>query len=405
VDRLLELLGHHVQFVYTAWDRIVLTGYIDQLQRPENLVRYFRDVQGVSSVTPEALMSRTGPCRAWVTRFCRDQNIPLLPAPKGVRKEEVVAPYYRRLTEDEGVACVLSGLEQGHTFVSYVPRYLPSTQDPNWRLLRACRKRFLHYYFYIFDPVVGPMSLRVATFLPFTIACYLNGHSFLAQELSRQGVAFRKDDNAFLDVDDLAALEAASERLSPRLLEQLCTYWAGQLAPRFSPAERAGLNLNYRYSVTQIELATDILFIRSAQLKALFQRAAEIGVLLGGADRTSHVWPAHHAPLRGRLETVLDRRNEGYPITFLLSDLVREAVRKGQPAPTHRDLPERHSPRGDQSASGEPASAQGTPGRDKPALPGRTGRVAGQHRGRRPHCGPGSAHPHWASANPRDQAA
>jgi hypothetical protein len=180
VDRLSELLGSHVQFTYTAWDRIVLTGYIDQLQRPENLVRYFRDAAGITSITPDVLMSRTGPYRAWVTRFCRDQHIPLLPAPKGIRKEEVVAPHYSRLAAgEEGVACVLTGLEQGRTFVSYTPRYLPSTQDSNWRLLRACRKRFLHYYFYVFDPVLGPMSLRVATFLPFTIACYLNGHSFL----------------------------------------------------------------------------------------------------------------------------------------------------------------------------------------------------------------------------------
>ena len=314
VDRLSELLGRHVQFVYTAWDRIVLTGYIDQLQRPENLVRYFRDALGVTSLTPEVLMSRTGPYRAWVTRFCRDQQIPLLPAPKGVRKEEFVGPHYRRLGGSEGVACVLSGLEQGRTFVSYTPRYLPSTQDPNWRLVRACRKRFLHFYFYVFDPVLGPMSLRVATFLPFTIACYLNGHSFLAQELTRQGVQFRKDDNAFLDVDDLDALQAASERLTPHLIQQRCAYWARQLAPRFSPADCAGLNLGYRFSVTQIELATDILFSRSAQLKALFQRAAEIGVLLGGADRTSHIFGRRITHrYRGRLETVLDRRNEGYP--------------------------------------------------------------------------------------------
>ena len=74
------------------------------------------------------------------------------------------------------------------------------------------------------------------------------------------------------------------------------------------------MNLNYRFSVTQIELATDILFARSAQLKALFQRAAEIGVLLGGADRTSHVFGRRITHrYRGRLETVLDRRNEGYP--------------------------------------------------------------------------------------------
>jgi hypothetical protein len=315
VDRLSELLGSHVQFTYTAWDRIVLTGYIDQLQRPENLVRYFRDTAGITSITPEVLMSRTGPYRAWVTRFCRDQQIPLLPAPKGVRKEEVVAPHYRRLADGaEGVACVLTGLEQGRTFVSYTPRYLPSTQDPNWRLLRACRKRFLHYYFYVFDPVLGPMSLRVATFLPFTIACYLNGHSFLAQELTRDGVAFRKDDNAFLDVADPAKLQAATERLTPQVLEQRCAYWAHQLAPHFSLVEQAGLNLGYRFSITQIELATDVLFKRSAQLKALFQRAAEIGVLLGGADRTSHVFGRRITQrYRGRLETVLDRRNEGYP--------------------------------------------------------------------------------------------
>ncbi|MBV9580076.1 MAG: hypothetical protein JO057_15925 [Chloroflexi bacterium] len=148
MGRLSELLGRHVQFVYTAWDRIVLTGYIDQLQRPENLVRYFRDVLGVASVTPEVLISRTGPYPAWVTRSCGVQKIPLLSAPKGVRKEEFVAPHYRRLAGAEGVACVLSGLEQGRTFVSYTPRYLPSTHDPNWRLLRACRTaRFVVWLF------------------------------------------------------------------------------------------------------------------------------------------------------------------------------------------------------------------------------------------------------------------
>ncbi len=38
MDRLSELLGQAVQFAYTCWDRIVLTGYIERLQRPENLI-------------------------------------------------------------------------------------------------------------------------------------------------------------------------------------------------------------------------------------------------------------------------------------------------------------------------------------------------------------------------------
>ena len=36
MDRLSELLGNAVQFVYTCWDRIVVNGYIERLQRPEN---------------------------------------------------------------------------------------------------------------------------------------------------------------------------------------------------------------------------------------------------------------------------------------------------------------------------------------------------------------------------------
>ena len=58
----------------------------------------------------------------------------------------------------------------------------------------------------------------------------------------------------------------------------------------FHPAERAALPLGYRYSIAQIELATDLIFHRSAPVKALFRRATEIGIHLGGPDRTTHLF-------------------------------------------------------------------------------------------------------------------
>jgi hypothetical protein len=315
VDRLSELLGRHVQLSYTAWDRIVLNGYLDRLQRPENISYFFREVVGVPAVTPEVLMSRTAPYRAWVARYAAEHAIPLVAAPKGQRKEDVVAPYYRRFQATEGVVAILTSTESGRTFVSYTPRYPPSGGDPGYRLLHPARKRFLHYYFYLLDPVLGPMSVRVGTFLPFTLAVFLNGHSFLAQELTRLGVGFRKDDNAFLAVDDLAALAAAAERLTPQLIERRCRYWVRHLAPRFTAEEGAAVDLHYRYSVAQIELATDLIFRRSAPLKALFRRATELGILLGGADRTTHLFGRRiTARYGGKLQTVLDRRNEGQPI-------------------------------------------------------------------------------------------
>jgi len=315
VDRLSELLGHHVQFSYSALDRIVLNGYIERLQRPENIVYFFHEVAGLACIEPAVLASRTERATVSGCGYAMDQDIPLLQAPKGARKEDLVRPYYRRLSEQEGVACILASMEQGRTFVSYTPRFPPRSGDANYRILSSCRKQFLHYYAYVFDPVMGPMSLRLATYLPFNITCYLNGHSFLAQELSRQGVRFRKDDNAFLAVAGLDALKAAAERLTPELLRERCDYWAARLAPSFNEREREAIKPAYRYSIAQIELATDVVFKRSAPLRALFQRAVDIGLLLGGAQRTTHLFGRRITRrYNGKLQTVLDRRDEGHPV-------------------------------------------------------------------------------------------
>jgi hypothetical protein len=319
MDRLSELLGNAVQFVYTCWDRIVLNGYIERLQRPENLIYFFHDVVGIDCIEPAVLEQRTNAYKAWVRRVTDDLSIPVLAAPpappKGVRKEDVVQPFYRRLKGSEGVACVLTSLEQGRTFVSYTPQRTPASGDGNYRLIKACRKRFLHYYWYVLDPIMGPMSIRVASYFPFNVTCYCNGHSFVAQELTRAGVRFRKADNAFLGVADVAALQAAADRLSPAVVQRRCAYWVRRLVPTFNLAERTALQPGHRYSMAQMELATDVIFKRSAPLKALFRRACELGVLVGGAERTTHLFGRRiNRHYQGKLQTVLDQRDAGHPV-------------------------------------------------------------------------------------------
>src|SRR5438552_12235142 len=162
---------------------------------------------------------------------------------------------------------------------------------------------------------MGPMSLRVASYFPFNVTCYFNGHSFVAQELTRAGVRFRKADNAFLAVSDVPALQAAADRLTTAVLQRRCAYWVRRVVPVFSPDEREALRPGYRYSMAQMELATDVVFKRSAPLKALFQRACELGVLVGGANRTTHLFGRHiNRRYQGKLQTVLDQREVGHPV-------------------------------------------------------------------------------------------
>src|SRR5580693_7050720 len=85
------------------------------------------------------------------------------------------------------------------------------------------------------------MVMRVASFFPFQTTYYLDGHSFIEQELNRAQIGFRKNDNAFLAVDDVAALQAAADRLSPEIIRKRLDYWTLILGPIDVAREGHGL--------------------------------------------------------------------------------------------------------------------------------------------------------------------
>ena len=97
MDRLSHLFGQDIQFSYSALDRIVLNGYIERLQRPENLVYFFHQVAGIACIEPAVLSQRTNRYRAWVRSYTTEREIPLLAPPKGEKKEDFVLAHYDRL--------------------------------------------------------------------------------------------------------------------------------------------------------------------------------------------------------------------------------------------------------------------------------------------------------------------
>ncbi len=167
--------------------------------------------------------------------------------------EDRVRPHLRRLEgrNHHGVCFIFTSMEMGSTFRSQMPKF--PTDDPNYRIIRRVPSRFLHYYFYIRDPVIGPLSMCVGTYLPFQTTYYLNGHNFMEIELRQQRVAFRKDDNAFLSTADRKALQAAADKLSASIIEKRLNYWSWLLCPKFSDKDRKAVNRNRKYSINQIE--------------------------------------------------------------------------------------------------------------------------------------------------------
>jgi hypothetical protein len=310
-----QLFGHLLVFVYHCFDRIVIHGYLSGLSRPEQVVYFFRQVLGIPVVSKEALSQRTNDYQNWVVAYARNHKTPIEWAEKGVRKEDYVLPWLRRMVKQNayGVYFIFKSMEQGTTFRISLPKY--PTQDPNHRILAHQRSRFTNYYFYIRDEVLGPIVMRVASFFPFQATYYLNGHSFMEQELNRRNIGFRKNDNAFLAVDDVAALQAAADRLSPQIIRQRLDYWTLILGPKFSKRERQQMNLSRFYAIAQIEYCRNLIFKRHFPIHKIFERSCEIGLWRLTANKISEIFGVRlNKRLRGKLATILDQIEHGHHI-------------------------------------------------------------------------------------------
>jgi hypothetical protein len=310
-----RLFGDLLAFVYHCFDRIVIYGYLSALSRPEQVVHFFRQIVGVPVLDKEILSQRTADYQAWVEAFARNHRLPIEWAEKGVRKEDHVLPWQRRMARADtyGVYFIFKSMEQGPSFRVSVPKY--ATKDPNYRILARQRSRFTHYYFYIRDQLLGPMVMRVASFFPFQTTYYLNGHSFIEQQLKQAQIGFRKTDNAFLAVDDVTALQAAADRLSPQIIRQRLDYWTLILGPKFSAKERKQLNLSRFYAIAQIEYCRNFIFKRNFPIHKLFERSCELGLWRLTGDRIAEIFGTRlNRRMRGKLATVIDRIEHGHHV-------------------------------------------------------------------------------------------
>lgn len=315
METFIKLFGSLLALVYHCFDRIVILGHLPLLTRPENIVHFFRDVHHSGAITKEVLRRRTDEYNRWVDAFARNHNIPTEWAEKGVRKEDYVRPYLQRMQRRNrfGVFFILKSMEVGPSFRSTVPRF--PVADPDYRIIASQRCRYTHYYFYIRDEVLGPMSLCVGSFLPFPITYYLNGHHYMERELLRRNIDFRKNDNAFLAVADSVALQAAADRLSADIIRRRLDYWTLLVGPKFSKADRQAINLKRHYSIQQVEYCRNFIFRRNSPIHKLFERSCDMGLWRLLPDKITQIFGFRiHKRLPGKLQTVLEKVEHGHHV-------------------------------------------------------------------------------------------
>ena len=179
---------------------------------------------------------------------------------KAFRKDKHIKEILKKRGEHPGLVHIFSAME---SCTSYKPWHDKNTCKT---FLKYDAGKCLHYYFYFIDKELGLCYLRVPTWCPFRLQFYCNGHNYLARKLDRCHVSYVMRENAFLAIDNFQKAQELSDKIRVEDFHKALDIFAQRYCPVIK-----NYDLGYRWSIMQVEYATDIIFKKQADLKCLYE--------------------------------------------------------------------------------------------------------------------------------------
>jgi hypothetical protein len=173
-----------------------------------------------------------------------------------------------------------------------------------------------HHYHYFLHERFGLCYVRIQTWFPFTIRIGLNGRLWLARELEKHAVPFRRQRNLITAVDDpLFAQQLLDEQTRadwPQLLQEL----VAPIHPLWNFLHHE-VNTPYYWMTEQSEWATDSVFRSPADLALWYPRWIRHGLeTLHCADVLRYLGKKVPKNCSGEVKIDLRSRPEGTRLKF-----------------------------------------------------------------------------------------
>jgi hypothetical protein len=245
----------------SCYDRIVIHGNIPLLCYDGGMTSYLYQNNIKIFDYPDWANNLREELREHAEHIAKENglDIEFIRKTEAFRKDDRITAIIEKRGNQPGLVHIFSAME---TCTSYKPWHDKKTGKT---FLKTDSGKCLHYYFYFIDPDFGLCYLRVPTWCPFRLQFYMNGHNWLASRLLKQNIDFQMRDNAFLQIEDWEKAQQLSDHIRIADLHQVLDI----LANRYCPVIKK-LGVSYRWSIMQVEYATDIVFRNSEDLKFLY---------------------------------------------------------------------------------------------------------------------------------------
>jgi hypothetical protein len=182
-----------VKGVLSGFDRVRFRGTLRLIANSRGLSRWLAYQRVPYKSFTAYAKGLTDTIKEATQRLVEKTGRPLRYLPSSsIRKEDVAREIAEREGITEGLVCVLTAVEPCKTF-SVGPN-----REKKLLELRSVTAKCLHQYFYLIDPQLGWLNVRVQTWLPFTVHVVINGREWLSRDLQRHGIAYEQRDNCFV---------------------------------------------------------------------------------------------------------------------------------------------------------------------------------------------------------------
>jgi hypothetical protein len=268
----LQRFGALVSGVLHGFDRLVFRGTLRSVVHGRRLMVYLSRMRVLFKEFGDWAQERSDRIKAAAHQAALAAGRPMHYLNSAhVSKEDLARSIAQRDHIQEGLITVLSAVEPCMAFEVHCDRQAKRIE------IRSRQRKCLHLYYYLMHPRFGFMHVRVQTWAPYTLRVCVNGREWLARQLDAAGIGYRRRDNCFLALADVAAAQALMNEQStldwPEHLQAL----ARQFNPIYQPDfEHHGLN--YYWSTYQSEWASDLMFHARADLARLYPRLIQHGI-------------------------------------------------------------------------------------------------------------------------------
>ena len=175
------------------------------------------------------------------------------------RKDDYALKMAQRDGITDGLICVIARNEENHSFGLRYGKGRPE-------LVRNSPKSLTLYYYYM-DRHFGLMHIRLSTWMPFSIQVYINGHEWLARQMSAKGIEFEQYENAFTYIADVPRAQRLADKMGSLKWEKILHVFARRVNPLLKTILKG---MEYYWVTDQAEYATDVMIGNSTWLDELY---------------------------------------------------------------------------------------------------------------------------------------